>query len=66
MAQRKIIMARGESSRLAKDFKVEPMTVWRALTFKRDTPQARMLRKAAIERGGIEIMIDGPRLSTPQ
>jgi hypothetical protein len=66
MAQRKIIVAKGEAARLAKDFKVESVTVWRALTFKRDTPQARMIRKAALERGGMEITVDGPRVSTPQ
>lgn len=50
----KIMLSHGEQKKLAKDFKVSHMTVYRALSGKRDTPQAKMLRKAAIERGGME------------
>ncbi len=50
----KIILPKGEHKRLAEDFKVSQMTVYRALSYKRNTAQAKMLRKAAIERGGAE------------
>lgn len=50
----RIIMPNGEQTRLAKDFKVSRKTVWEALTGRKDTDLARMLRKAAIERGGVE------------
>lgn len=48
----KIILPFGEQNRLAKDFKVHRLTVGRALNGKRDTSQAKMLRAAALQRGG--------------
>lgn len=49
-----IMLPHGERARLADEFKVSRMAVYRALMGLRDTPQARLLRKAAIERGGVE------------
>lgn len=49
-----IILPHGERIRLAKDFKTTYQTVYSALNFITDSPKARILRKAAIERGGYE------------
>lgn len=49
-----IMLPHGEHAKLASEFGVSRMTVYRALSGKRNTPQAKMLRKAAIERGGVE------------
>jgi predicted DNA-binding protein (UPF0251 family) len=48
------MLPKGERKRLAADFKVSRMTLWRALTGQADTQLAKTLRKAAIERGGVE------------
>lgn len=45
----KIMLPHGEYQRLASDFKVARLTVFRALTGKSKTPQAKMLRAAAIQ-----------------
>lgn len=37
---------------LREEFKVSKVTLWKALNGKSDSAKARMLRKAALERGG--------------
>jgi len=50
----RIMLPYGEGGRLATELNVSYVCVWKALTGKSDTPLARMIRKAAIERGGAE------------
>lgn len=47
-----IILPYGERKRLAKEFNTSTVTVYSALTYKTDSPLAKMIRKAALERGG--------------
>ena len=42
---------------LMRTFKCTPQAVWRALTFKRDSEQARKIRTLALKRGGK--LVDG-------
>jgi len=46
-------MEHGEITRLAEKFKVSLPTVRDALRFKTKSPKANMLRKAALENGGV-------------
>ena len=48
-----ILMKRGERKRLMEDFNVSKPTVIAALRGESDTKLANMLRKAALERGGV-------------
>ena len=45
----------GEVESLSRLFSRSRVQVWRALTFRDDHAMARRIRKAAIERGGIEV-----------
>lgn len=47
-----IIMPPGGVKKLAKDFKISRQTIHKALRGISDSDKARMLRKAALERGG--------------
>lgn len=47
-----IMLPREEKLRLRQEFKVSKVTLWKALNGKSDSAKARMLRKAAFERGG--------------
>jgi DNA-binding phage protein len=49
----KIIMDHGGRIKLARDFKVTRRTVYNALSREPRSQLANMLRKAAIERGGV-------------
>ena len=49
-----IMLPHGKRNELATDFGVSRTTLWKALTGQSDTPVAKKLRKAAIERGGVE------------
>lgn len=51
----RIVVARGETEMLRKIFKCSRTIIWQALTFRRDDEIARKIRKAALERGGIEM-----------
>lgn len=51
---RMIVLPHGDRTQLAADFKTTYQTVYSALHFITDSPKARMLRAAAIERGGVE------------
>lgn len=53
--KKRIVVDRGMISQISKDFKVTRQAVYKALTFDNDSDKARMLRKVAIERGGVEI-----------
>lgn len=48
------MLPHGERTHLARDFKVSTRTVYSALEYRSDSTLARMLRKAALERGGRE------------
>ena len=47
---------------IAKDFKTTHVTVWSALTFRTKSRRANMIRAAAIERGGTEVVYNGPKV----
>ena len=51
----RIVVGRGEVESLCRLFSRSRVQVWRALTFRDDHAMARRIRKAAIERGGIEV-----------
>lgn len=53
--ERRIILPKGGIKNLSKDFRLSRIAVWHALTYKTHSSKARMIRKAAIERGGLEI-----------
>lgn len=50
--KKRILIAYGEKRELARIFGVSELTVYRAINFVTDTPLAKRIRKAAIERGG--------------
>ena len=50
----KVLVAVGEKKMLMKIFDKSHVTIRRALNGKTDTPLAKKIRKAAIERGGVE------------
>lgn len=50
----KILTVPGEKKKLMKIFNKSHVTVRRALNGEIDTPIAKKIRKAAIERGGVE------------
>ena len=50
----KILVANGEKRQLMEIFNKSHVTVRRALNGETDTKLARKIRKAAIERGGVE------------
>jgi hypothetical protein len=52
--ERQIFLDRTAKAKICVDFNVSNVTLWSALTFKTNSSLARMLRKVAIERGGIE------------
>jgi hypothetical protein len=54
---KQIIMARGETARLSKDFGIAYSTVWRALTYRINTPYAKLIRKEALRRGGVVVAV---------
>ncbi|MDR0983270.1 MAG: hypothetical protein LBM07_08560 [Culturomica sp.] len=47
-----ILLPNGERIKLAKEFGVSNVTVWKALTGRSNSLLSRNIRKAAIERGG--------------
>ncbi len=49
-----VMLPHGEQKALATEVGVSRITLWRALTGRADNPLARLLRKAAVERGGVE------------
>lgn len=53
----RIIMPHGEKKKLEKDFKVSSPTVWAALCGITKTKLADTLRAAAIQRGGVIVII---------
>lgn len=56
-----ILMPPGEKKKLAEDFNTSKVTVWKALNGKSNTTVTRMLRKAALERGGVESNTNYPK-----
>lgn len=53
--ERRIILPKGGIQKLSKDFGFSRITIWSALTYKTHSSKAKMIRKAALERGGLEI-----------
>jgi hypothetical protein len=52
--KRQIFLDNEAKQRICADFKVSNVTLWSALTYQTDSSRARMLRKVAIERGGVD------------
>lgn len=59
--KKRIVVDRGMISQISKDFKVTRQAVYKALTFDSDSDKARMLRKVATERGGVQIEDPTPK-----
>jgi hypothetical protein len=53
MDDKQIFLPTEVKKELMKDFKTNKVTLWNALTFKTNSSFANMLRKAALERGGV-------------
>jgi hypothetical protein len=52
--KRRIVIDRGEGIRIARIFGCTAQMVSFSLTFRKNTPLARKIRKAALESGGID------------
>ncbi|MFR9627646.1 MAG: hypothetical protein SNJ31_07875 [Rikenellaceae bacterium] len=62
----KMIILNGEKRRaLESDFKVCRTTVWAALNYKTKGGKAKLLRAAALQRGGVLVNLDGQATSEP-
>jgi hypothetical protein len=55
---REILVDLGEKKKLMKIFKCSYPTIRKALRFEGDRPLYRNIRKCAIERGGIEVLVE--------
>jgi DNA-binding phage protein len=53
--KKRIIIEYGGISRIAKDFKTTRKSVYDALSYRSNSTKARLIRKVAVERGGVEI-----------
>lgn len=53
MDDKQIFLPTELKKQLMKDFKTNKVTLWNALNFKTNSSFANMLRKAAVERGGV-------------
>ena len=53
--RKRIVVDRGEIKKISKDFKVTSKAVWEALVYRSNSSKARLIRKVALERGGVEI-----------
>lgn len=53
--RKRIVVDRGEIKKISKDFKVTSKAVWEALVYRSSSSKARLIRKVALERGGVEI-----------
>lgn len=64
MERKRIILVTSEETKyLARLFNVSPVTVWAALKYRKSNPIHQKIRKAAIERGGQQ-MILAPEFDT--
>lgn len=52
---KKIVTERGMVKHLSELFSCTPRSVQNALTYRSDTSMARKIRKAAMDRGGVEV-----------
>lgn len=58
MERKRIIAVTPEETKyLARLFKVSPVTVWAALKYRKSNPIHQKIRKAAIERGGQQMVL---------
>lgn len=55
--KRKIVVERGESQKIAKILGCTPVMVCYALAYKKNTLLAQKIRKVALERGGVEVVM---------
>lgn len=53
--KKRIVVDRGMISQISKDFKVTRQAVYKALNYLSDSSKATLIRKVAIERGGVEV-----------
>ncbi|MGP1436249.1 MAG: hypothetical protein ACTTKN_06435 [Phocaeicola sp.] len=53
--RKRIVVDRGEIKKISKDFKVTSKAVWEALVYRSNSSKANLIRKVAIERGGVEV-----------
>lgn len=54
---RQIAVTKENREFLSRAFKITSVMVWKALNYKSDTTLAKKIRKVAIERGGVELVI---------
>ena len=52
---KKIVVQYGEVRKISKILRCTPEMVSRSLSFYKNTPLARKIRKVAMERGGVEV-----------
>ena len=55
--KRKIVVEHGESLKIAKIMGCTPVMVCYALSYKKNTLLAQKIRKVALERGGVEVVM---------
>ena len=53
--KKRIVVEYGKISQISKDFKVTRQAVYKALNYLSNSSKATLIRKVAIERGGVEI-----------
>lgn len=53
--KKRIVVDRGEIKKISKDFKVTSKAVWEALVYRSNSSKANLIRKVALERGGVEV-----------
>lgn len=61
--RKQIEVSKEVRAKLAQIFNASRMTVWRALAFRGDSRQSRRIRKAALQNGGIMLVLS-PALET--
>lgn len=55
--KRKVVVERGESQKIAKIMGCTTVMVCYALSYKKNTLLAQKIRKVALERGGVEVVM---------
>ena len=53
--KKRIVVEYGKISQISKDFKVTRQAVYKELNYLSNSSKATLIRKVAIERGGVEI-----------
>jgi len=60
--KRRIVLEKGQGKELARAFGCTPQTVCHAMNFRHDSELTRRIRKAAIEKGGIEVTLKDKKI----